>query len=131
MATYIGLLRKDSESDFGVSFPDFPGCVTAGATLEEARELSVEALAFHIEGMLEDGDKIPSPALLDDVMGDEENHDAVAFLVDVADPQPKVVRINVTFKEGVLERIDEYTKVRRMTRAGFLEEAALRKLAGE
>ena len=75
--------------------------------------------------------RVPSPTSLDEVMGGGENHDAVAFLVDVADPQPKVVRINVTFKEGVLERIDEYTKVRRMTRAGFLEEAALDKLAGE
>ena len=41
----------------------------------------------------------------------------------------QAVRINVTFKKGVLEQIDSYTKQRRMTRAGFLEEAALEKLA--
>ena len=35
--TYIGLVHKDAGSDYGVSFPDRPGCVTAGATLEEAR----------------------------------------------------------------------------------------------
>jgi predicted RNase H-like HicB family nuclease len=32
MAEYIALIHKDAGSDFGVSFPDFPGCVTAGST---------------------------------------------------------------------------------------------------
>jgi predicted RNase H-like HicB family nuclease len=49
MVTYIALLRKETGSDYGVSFPDFPGCVTAGRTLEEARRLAAEALAFHVE----------------------------------------------------------------------------------
>jgi predicted RNase H-like HicB family nuclease len=37
---YIAYLHKDRDSDFGVSFPDFPGCVTAGKTLDEARRLA-------------------------------------------------------------------------------------------
>ncbi len=37
MTTYTALLSEDTQSDFGVDFPDFPGCVTAGGTLEEAR----------------------------------------------------------------------------------------------
>ena len=53
MAAYIVLLRKEDTSDFGVDFPDIPGCVTAGSTLEEARHMAVEALTFHIEGMAE------------------------------------------------------------------------------
>ena len=48
---YIAYLHKDSKSDFGVSFPDFPGCVSAGKTLEEARRMAEEALALHIEGL--------------------------------------------------------------------------------
>jgi predicted RNase H-like HicB family nuclease len=43
---YIAYLHKDGNSDFGVSFPDFPGCVTAGKTLEEARQMATEALAM-------------------------------------------------------------------------------------
>ena len=43
--TYIGLVHKDAGSDYGVSFPDLPGCVTAGATLEEARGAAGDALA--------------------------------------------------------------------------------------
>ena len=38
MTSYIALLRKEKGSDYGVEFPDFPGCVTAGRTLEAARE---------------------------------------------------------------------------------------------
>lgn len=37
---YVAYLHKDKGSDFGVSFPNFPGCVTAGRTLEEARRLA-------------------------------------------------------------------------------------------
>ena len=52
---YIALIRKEADSDFGVSFPDFPGCVTAGKDLDEANAFAREALALHIEGLIEDG----------------------------------------------------------------------------
>ena len=44
MTVYIALLRKDPDSDFGVDFPDFPGCITVGSTLEEARAMAAEVL---------------------------------------------------------------------------------------
>ena len=70
MTTYIALLRKDPDSDFGVDFPDFPGCITAGSTLEETRRMAAEALEFHIEGMLEEGLSIPLPSALDAIMAE-------------------------------------------------------------
>jgi len=79
---YIAYLHKDSDSDFGVSFPDFPGYITAGKTLEEARRLAPEALAFHIEGMREDGDAIPKPSTLDELSRDPNMKKGVAFPVD-------------------------------------------------
>jgi predicted RNase H-like HicB family nuclease len=57
---YIAYLHKDRNSDFGVSFPDFPGCITVGKTLEEARRKAAEALSFHVAGMLADNEKIPN-----------------------------------------------------------------------
>jgi predicted RNase H-like HicB family nuclease len=45
MTTYIGLLRKEKCSDYGVDFPDFPGCITAGRTHDEACRMAAEALA--------------------------------------------------------------------------------------
>ncbi len=49
------------EAGFGVSFPDFPGCVSIGDTVDDAVRHGSEALAFHVEGPLEDGEAIPSP----------------------------------------------------------------------
>ncbi|MFH0825316.1 MAG: type II toxin-antitoxin system HicB family antitoxin [Pseudomonadota bacterium] len=88
MPTYVALLRKDPDSDFSVNFHDFPGCITAGATLKEAWNMAHEALAFHVEGMLEDGDEIPEPSSLDLVMLDPNNADALPFLVTVPIPAP-------------------------------------------
>lgn len=80
---YVALLRKEADSDFGVEFPDFPGCITAGVTLEDARRMAVEALLFHIEGMLEDNDPIPKPAEVGKILENLHDADAAAFLVDV------------------------------------------------
>jgi predicted RNase H-like HicB family nuclease len=85
MSAYIALVRKDSDSDFGVEFPDFPGCVTAGKDLEEARTLAEEALRFHIEGMIEDGESLPRPSRFEEIMSDPENRGTVALLVDAAE----------------------------------------------
>lgn len=50
---------------FGVSFPNFPGCVTAGKTLDEARRLAAEPLALRIGGMTKAGEEIPEASTLD------------------------------------------------------------------
>ncbi len=80
---YIAYLHKDRDSDFGVSFPDFPGCVTAGKTLEEARRMAAEALALHIEGMIEDGDAVPPSSNLDALANDLNMKGRVVILVSV------------------------------------------------
>lgn len=61
---YLAIVRKSPESDYGVDFPDLPGCISAGSTLDEAREMARESLALHIQGMLEDGDILPEPTYL-------------------------------------------------------------------
>ncbi len=81
MANYIAVVHKDIDTDFGVSFPDFPGCITAGQTIDDAKELAREALSFHIKGMLEDGDPLPEPSKLEEIMGDADYANAVAYLV--------------------------------------------------
>jgi len=64
MPSYIALIRKEPGSDYGVEFPDFPGCITAGVDLDDARRMTAEALALHIQGMLEDGQTLPTPSKL-------------------------------------------------------------------
>lgn len=123
MAHYIALIHKQNDSDHGVSFPDFPGCVSAGVTLEDARRLGTEALAFHIEGLVEDGEAIPEPSTLDAIMRDPDNRDGVAILVPV-ELKSKSVRVNVTSPEEALRAIDAYAERHGYTRSGFLVSAA-------
>jgi predicted RNase H-like HicB family nuclease len=78
---YIAYVHKDRRSDYGVSFPDFPGCVTAGETLEEARRMADEALSLHIAGIMQDGDPLPPPSTFDHLADDSERKSAVAFLL--------------------------------------------------
>jgi predicted RNase H-like HicB family nuclease len=68
MTSYIGLIRKKASSDLGVDFPDFPGCVSVGATLDEARRMAQEAIKLHVSGMVEDGEELPSPSSLEVIM---------------------------------------------------------------
>ena len=131
MAEYIALLWKEDASDYGVSFPNFPGCVTAGSSLHEARQLAAEALQFHIEGMLEDGEELPDPTALDEIMEDPENKEAVVLLVPVQTGRQKAVRVNVTFQSDLLEQIDKYADQRHQSRSAFLAEAAAAKITDQ
>jgi len=125
---YIAYLHKDKNSDFGVSFPDFPGCITAGRTLEEARHLAAEALTLHIAGMLEDGDALPEASTLDELADDPEMENAVAFLVSAETPE-KTVRVNITARESQIEAIDRLARERGMTRSAYMVQSSIRALA--
>lgn len=124
MTSYIGLIRKEAASDFGVDFPDFPGCVTAGTDLDDARRMAAEALDLHVAGIAEDGTPLPAPSALATIMEDAGNRDAVAVLVDVQAKAARAVRINVMLPEDVLQAIDRVTR----NRSRFLAEAAQAKL---
>jgi predicted RNase H-like HicB family nuclease len=116
---YIGLIHKDADSHFGVSFPDFPGVVAAGTNLDEARAMAEEALTFHIEGLVEDGEAIPEPSAVEEVMSDPDNRSGVAILVSMKNGQPKAVRVNVTLPGDILEQIDKYAEAHGYTRSGL------------
>jgi len=113
---YIAYLHKDRRSDFSVSFPDFPGCVTAGKTLDEARRAAAEVLALHIDGMSEDGEALPKPSTIEDVADDPDSKRAVAFLVSV-DHQAEE-------PSGSISRRDE-SQARPLTRLAYLVHSAL------
>lgn len=96
MADYIALIHKDADSAFGVSFPDLPGCISVGETLEEARANAEEAPALHVDGMIEDGETLPAPSALDEVMANPGNRDRVVILVPLKTAPPRTVRVNIT-----------------------------------
>lgn len=127
---YIALIHKDADSDYGVSFPDLPGVVTAGSTLDEARDMAAEALSLHLEGLAEDGDAIPEPSSLEEIMANKENKDAVAALIPApAAGAVKSVRVNITLPSDLLEQIDARAEAEGFTRSGFLAQSARKAIA--
>jgi predicted RNase H-like HicB family nuclease len=116
---YYPAVIDRSASGYGVSFPDFPGCVAAGATVQEAAVNAEAALALHLDGMRADKEKVPQPSSLDDIEPVEGADDVARVLVRVEVPAG-FTRIQVTIEDGVLAAIDAVSS----NRSGFLVDAA-------
>jgi predicted RNase H-like HicB family nuclease len=126
MRYYVALIHKDKDSTFGVSFPDFPGCVTGGETIEEAIERAADILAAHVAGMREDGDPIPEPLSIEHI---RKAHDewvdftgATVAMVPLLDRTGKPKAVNVSLDTGFLQSVDRYAKAIGSTRSAVLTE---------
>ncbi len=58
---YAVVIEK-AATNFSAYVPDLPGCVATGATLQEVETHIREAIAFHLEGLREDGLPAPTPS---------------------------------------------------------------------
>ncbi len=56
------IVVEKGETNYGAYSPDLPGCVAVGKTRRAALASMKEAIALHIEGMLEEGFPIPKPS---------------------------------------------------------------------
>jgi predicted RNase H-like HicB family nuclease len=132
MSTVIAFIVKESDG-YGVMFPDFPGALTGGETLDEAMRRAHATLEAHIAALTADGLPLPSLRSLDDLQTDEglaelrEQADLVAAVE--AELPGKSVRVNVSFDERLLERIDRMAAEVGESRSGFLAAAAKRRIA--
>lgn len=129
MRHYIALIHKDPDSDYGVSFPDLPGVITAGTDLDDARAMAAEALTLHLEGMAADGEAVPEPSSLEEIMADPENRSGVAVLIPAPAADVRSVRVNITLPSDILSEIDRRAEQEGFTRSGFLAQAAKKALA--
>jgi predicted RNase H-like HicB family nuclease len=77
---YLALVHE-LNGTFGVSFPDFPGCVTAVSSLAELQSKAEECLQFHVDGMLKDGDLIPEPSIVDGLAAALDSQDLWAWIL--------------------------------------------------
>ena len=128
---YVCFIHQD-DAGYGASFPDFPGCVAVGKTVDEVVRQGCEALAFHVEGIAEDGDPIPRPRSIAAIKGDPELADwrqgADYVLVPLLRDRGTSRRVNISLDRGLLDAIDDEARQRRMTRSAFLATAARREI---
>jgi len=125
---YVAFIHRDEEPGLGISFPDFPGCISEGDTIDEAVRRGASALAFHIEGMIQDGETIPAPRSLEDIEKDrslaEWREGATICFVPAVIDKGSPRRVNISLDYGLLQAIDDEAKRRGMTRSAFLSSAA-------
>jgi predicted RNase H-like HicB family nuclease len=132
--TTLAALIHGKPGNYGISFPDFPGCVSGGNTIEEAISRGREALATHVETMIEEGLPLPEVSSIDAISRNPEFADDVAdavALVAVDHELPgRSVRVNISLDEQLLKRIDRVAQSRGESRSGFLAAAARARLGG-
>lgn len=116
---YPAIIHKDPNTDFGVSFPDFPGCVGAGATIADAVADAEDALALHLSGMISDGESAPAATAAEDVLKEADPEGLVAIAMVPASLPTRSRRYNVMLPEDLVERIDAISG----NRSAFIVEA--------
>ena len=84
---YLALVHKDEGTSYGVSFPDVPGCISAGDTFEEAVANAADALAGHLGIMKADGDPVPQPRSFEELQRDPAfREDSAGAIVTMVTP---------------------------------------------
>lgn len=132
MTYYPAFIHYEPGHAHSAFFPDVPGCFSAGDSLDACFANARAALAFHMEGLTEDGLDIPQPSSLDDLKANKNFEDdfkeatliRVPLLMNIAAPK----RVNISLDKGLLSAIDQAAKEQGMTRSAFLASAALQRL---
>ena len=118
-AAYYPAIIDRSANGYGVTFPDFPGCIAAGPTVNEAALNAEGALALHVEAMVKDKDPLPEPSdvgSIAEIPGAED----VAHLLVRADLPVKVERVLISIDANLLRAIDAVAS----NRSAFIADAA-------
>lgn len=56
------IVIERAQGNFSAYVPDLPGCVATGDMLEDVELAIREAIAFHLDGLREDGSPVPPPS---------------------------------------------------------------------
>jgi predicted RNase H-like HicB family nuclease len=127
----VALIHEEN-GVFGASFPDFQGCTTVGHSADQVLAKAPDVLAFHVEGMVEDGLPLPAVRSIDELRRDptfrEDAEGALIAFVPLTMPS-RAIRINITVEESLLARADRAAEAVGETRSGFIAGALRQRLA--
>lgn len=130
---FIGILEKEPDTLFGIWFPDLPGCTSAGETADEALQNATKAVRLWAESALDDGETIPQPRPLDDLLQDADVKEslkagATTTLVPLYLSSGRTTRVNISVDTGYLAAIDDAAAQFGQSRSAFILDAAREKI---
>ena len=114
--TYPALM-DGREGAYGVVFPDLPGCVAMGYTVEDALINAEDALRDYTLDADQDGENLPEPSPFQSIDVPKGSQLVSIPLIRVSG---RKVRANLTLDEGVAEFIDSEARRRKMTRTAYI-----------
>lgn len=122
---YIALIDGNAGA-YGVSFPDLPGCVAMGKTVDEAMSNAAAALRDWVEVTAEAGAKVPAARTAEAIRRDGEVKQALAAgaqlaTVPLVRETGKPVKANLSLDSGVLAALDAEAERRKLTRSALIE----------
>jgi predicted RNase H-like HicB family nuclease len=128
MNRYIVLVDGES-GGYGVVFPDLPGCVAMGTTIDTALVNAADALRDWTETIEQTGSAVPKPRSLEQIRKDRDVKQALAdgaslATVPLIRVSGKPTKANLSLDSGILEAIDAEARRRNLTRSAFVEAMA-------
>ncbi len=127
---YVALFQEEKRG-YSAEFPDFPGCVTCGDTLDEAVDHAHEALAAFVEDMAEQGRELPEPTPKKSLLALDEYAGRRAINIEVNGDGSDFVTFELVMHAHLLQRIEKYSKRHGVSPADFLAVAAREAIKGD
>ncbi len=129
MRYFHGVVHKDEDSAFGVSFPDLAGCFSAADTLEGVVREATDAVSLYFEN----NDRVIEPSSIEvirELAKEDLANGAFLILVPHIPANNTPTRINISLDSGILAAIDTAASARKLTRSAFLAQAARNEIVG-
>jgi len=115
---YPAVLERGAKKTFGVWFPDFPDCVAAGTSQEQAIEKAESALAQTVDVLVERERPLPEPTAIEQIVIPKSCPFLAFFVVGVEPPDPSD-RVNIYLPKSVIARADRRAAELGMSRSSF------------
>lgn len=115
---YPAVLERGDKGTFAVWLPDFPDCVAAGRSREEALEKAEQLLAEAVDAMAERDLRLPEPTALERIASAKSSKFLAFLLLGVEPPDPSE-RVNIYLPRRLLARADARAAELGMSRSSF------------
>ncbi len=115
---YPGVLERAAKGTFAVWFPDFPSCVAAGTSQDQAIQKAEGALAQVVDLLAERDQRLPNPTPVEAISLPKGCRFVAFVMVGVGPPDPSE-RVNIYLPKRLIERADARATALGMSRSSF------------